>query len=118
MNCIICNKKLTNRQKLFCSTKCKNIKHQNYKSQSERGKLRRSEFINLKGGKCLICGYNKNNAALSFHHTEDNDKEFKLSIRECSNNSIETLLKELEKCILLCANCHMELHYPHYNNIT
>lgn len=115
MKCIICEKDLTNRQKLFCSIKCKNIKHQNYKSQQNRGVIRRLEFINQKGGCCSICGYNKNTSALSFHHIESEEKDFKLSIRECSNNSFETLQLEADKCILICANCHMELHYPQYN---
>lgn len=116
MLCSVCEKVLVNRQKKFCSTKCKNIFHQNYESQQKRGISRRNAFIKKLGNCCSKCGYKKNTAALSFHHTDGDEKDFKLTLRECSNNSLETLLKELDKCILLCANCHMELHYPQYEN--
>lgn len=57
-----------------------------------------------------MCGYAKNYAALDFHHAEPKSKEYdwnKLRLR--SWHSIET---ELDKCILLCSNCHHEHHSP------
>ena len=66
------------------------------------------EVVNLLGGKCQNCGYSKCLAAFDFHHKELN-KEEDISIM-LNNNSKEKILKEAEKCILLCANCHRELH--------
>lgn len=73
--------------------------------------LRRSmkkQAVKIKGGKCQICGYNKCIDALVFHHTDPLVKEFGLSNGE--TRSWEKYLKELEKCILVCANCHAEIH--------
>lgn len=118
-NCTICNKELVRQQVKFCSQNCKQKAH--YKknkfnnnttySQFKRADIRKRKFIDLKGGGCLKCGYNSNYAALHFHHV--GDKNIKLDIRTIGNSSKEKLLKELENCILLCANCHAEEHYPH-----
>jgi len=62
------------------------------------------DSIKVKG--CDICGYNGCLAALHFHHTRD-DKSFDLSRRKCS---WERLRIEVEKCIVVCANCHTEIH--------
>lgn len=66
----------------------------------------------LKGGKCEICGYNKNISALEFHHINPDEKELALDARSFSNNKYELLNKEVEKCMLLCSNCHREMHNP------
>ena len=70
-------------------------------------------LIMYKGGKCSRCGYDKCEAALQFHHLNPDEKEFTLSKINLndSNFTFETLLKEADKCILLCANCHAEEHY-------
>lgn len=75
---------------------------------------RKLELMRLFNSKCTICGYNKNSAALCFHHIDESTKSFQITLRECSNNKIETLLNEAAKCTLLCANCHMELHHSEY----
>ena len=64
--------------------------------------------VEYKGGKCQLCGYSKCIAALEFHHRDPNQKEFSLSkvIR-----SFEKMKKELDKCDLLCSNCHREVEY-------
>ncbi len=59
-------------------------------------------------GKCQKCGYNKCISALEFHHKNPKEKEMNI---DCEKESIEKLLEEIKKCILLCANCHRELHY-------
>lgn len=63
--------------------------------------------IDYKGGKCLRCGYSKSPASLSFHHTDPTQKDFPISSRTCK---WETLQPELDKCLLLCLNCHGEEH--------
>lgn len=71
--------------------------------------------IDYKGGKCINCGYNKCDAALEFHHInpEEKDKDY----FNQKTGFTESLKKELDKCILLCANCHRELHssLKHYH---
>lgn len=62
-----------------------------------------------KGGKCIVCGYNKSQRALSFHHVDPKKKSFTLSERGLTR-SWELIKKEIDKCVLLCANCHMEIH--------
>ena len=75
--------------------------------------MRKLDLVNAAGGKCTLCGYSKNLAALVFHHNEANGKDFKLDMRSLSNRKLEPVLREIDKCILLCANCHAELHNPH-----
>ena len=86
-----------------------------YEKQKERAIKRKLELIKLKGGKCEKCGYNKNLGALEFHHLDPSIKEFNLDERHLSNTTIEKILNELDKCILVCSNCHKEIHYPHLN---
>lgn len=115
-----CNNELVGMKRKFCSNKCKhkfsNNKFQNYEAQKARGLDRKIELIKSKGGACSSCGYNKNIAALCFHHRESDKKELALDARHLSNNSMKTILSELEKCDLLCHICHMELHYPELSN--
>lgn len=67
------------------------------------------QAIKLLGGKCSICGYNKCVDALEFHHKNPNEKEFKLG----SGNTMswKEYKNEAMKCILVCSNCHKEIHY-------
>ena len=68
----------------------------------------KQQAVEYKGGKCSSCGYDKCVAALIFHHP-NNDKEFGISdsiIRAWSR-----VQAELDKCVLLCANCHAEVHW-------
>lgn len=60
---------------------------------------------------CERCGYKKNSAALCFHHTDPNQKDF--NIAEISKTVKANIKEEIRKCELLCHNCHMEEHYPH-----
>ena len=117
--CIICKNKLLGKQTRFCSTKCKNNltnnKHQNYVSQQRRGYERKTKLIKMKGGCCSICSYNKNLAALCFHHLEPTTKSFQIDIRQCSNNSWNKLILEANICQLLCLNCHAETHNPSFS---
>lgn len=88
-----------------------------YKYQLDRALSRKIKAIKNKGGKCNTCGYNKNLSALVFHHLDPNIKDMSLDARTLGNNSVEVINKELDKCILLCHNCHHELHNPHLDNL-
>ena len=119
--CVVCKKELQGQQRKFCSNNCK--QKDNYEKKRElnsnslfnedsRGLIRKLQLIEGKGGKCAHCGYNKNISALDFHHLDSSQKEFALDKRTLGNTSMERILKEAEKCILLCANCHREEHNP------
>ena len=114
--CLQCNKSLTGRQVKYCSRQCKNIylnqSLQSYEAQQRRGRKRKLELIKLKGNECERCGYNLNYAALEFHHKTPVEKSFQLDLRSLSNRSWEVILVEVEKCQLLCSNCHAEHHNP------
>ena len=68
--------------------------------------------MHIKGGECQICSYRKNLAALEFHHIHADEKGFQLDLRSLSNRAWSQILDEAHKCILVCANCHRELHNP------
>ena len=111
-----CNVTLVGKQTKYCSRKCRNIstnlRHNNYQSQQQRGISRKLHFILAMGGKCSKCGYKKNLAALTFHHTDPSMKEMRLDRRIMSNHTMKRLRLEVAKCILLCSNCHIETHNP------
>ena len=83
-----------------------------YEYQKMRGLKRKIELIELRGGCCEKCGYNKNIASFDFHHKDPSQKNHKLDMRKLSNTSMVELMKEFEKCELLCSNCHRETHFP------
>lgn len=66
-------------------------------------------IVGLKGGKCRLCGYDKCIAALEFHHTDPTQKEFQISKRWSMTD--ERIKSEIDKCVLLCSNCHRETHW-------
>lgn len=66
------------------------------------------QAIDYKGGCCQKCGYNKCIRALCFHHIDPTKKEFGVSGNHC--RAWQKVKQELDKCLLLCHNCHMELH--------
>ena len=72
---------------------------------------RKNKAIAYKGGCCTTCGYNRCRQALEFHHVNPADKVFSCDSGNLSNKKWETVQRELDKCILLCANCHRELEY-------
>jgi len=65
--------------------------------------------IEYKGGKCSKCGYNKCYAALEFHHRDPKAKEY--SWTQLRKFSWERVKTELDKCDLICSNCHKETHW-------
>lgn len=65
--------------------------------------------VELKGGRCQICGYNKCIGAMDFHHVDEEKKSFDLSSRGLTR-SWARIEEEIKKCVLVCANCHREIH--------
>ena len=80
----------------------------------ERQKALKLKAILYKGGECVQCGYNKSPAALDFHHKDPKEKSFTISSRATAAFSI--IRAELDKCILLCSNCHREEHGKKYKS--
>jgi 5-methylcytosine-specific restriction endonuclease McrA len=60
------------------------------------------------GGGCTRCGYDQSSSALEFHHVTPSEKEYAWD--ELRKMSWDRILAELEKCVLVCANCHREVH--------
>lgn len=113
--CVECGKKLSHNN---TSGFCKNCKPEAKKKSfliSEFRRKRKIFLVEYKGGKCEICGYDECVWALDFHHLEKEEKKFSLS-RSGNTRSLEKDKKEVDKCILVCANCHREIHYNNYNN--
>lgn len=65
-------------------------------------------LVQLFGGKCCLCGYNRYHGALDFHHLDPKKKSFALSVKGLCY-SWDTLLIEANKCALVCKNCHSEI---------
>lgn len=89
-----------------------NTKETQIQQVLQRRENNKAEYILLKRGKCEICGfeYNGENAAcFDFHHENPKEKEYNPSIAIRLRK--EKALKELEKCQLVCANCHRLIHY-------
>lgn len=103
-NCLneISEKRLT-RKARFCTDACRNKTNVTIKRRRNKEKL-----VELFGGKCTRCGYNKCIGALQFHHKDD-DKSFGIA-EKGRTPSFDSLVEEAKKCILICANCHAELH--------
>jgi hypothetical protein len=66
------------------------------------------------GGKCQLCGYNKCPSALEFHHLDQSQK-LQAPSYIIMRWTWEKAIVELEKCILVCSNCHKEIHYGFHN---
>ncbi|NQV12467.1 HNH endonuclease [Candidatus Uhrbacteria bacterium] len=65
--------------------------------------------IDYLGKRCQICGYDKCNEALDFHHRDPSKKSFGISAKGYTR-SWKKVQDELDKCALICANCHREIH--------
>lgn len=74
----------------------------------KRGQQKRLKAINLLGGKCSSCGYDKYSGALDLHHRDPREKDVKF--RSMRSWSWERIVEEIKKCDLLCKNCHAERH--------
>jgi len=113
--CRVCSKLILAQQN-FCSADCREIHYSKRKldrnkrsggyvvSWRQRTKHR---AVFYKGGCCELCGYDKSVRALQFHHLLKGEKDFNIS---SVSKSWQSIKGELDKCILLCSNCHAEVH--------
>jgi hypothetical protein len=84
---------------------CKNCV---YTLQRKRWRDRKRKAVELMGGKCQKCGYNKNLSCFDFHHLDPSQKE--VGWNKMRQWKWDKTIEELKKCILLCRNCHGEIH--------
>ena len=86
---------------------CKKCHHKRSKKSKRNNKI---DYINYKGGSCEMCGYDKCPGAMDFHHLNPDEKDFDIG---CTKNPKlnDKIKNELDKCILVCSNCHREIHY-------
>ncbi len=75
----------------------------------ERQRTLKKKCVEYKGGKCEFCNYDNYIGALEFHHKDPSKKDFTFSKRK-SHAWSEKIIAELNKCLLLCSNCHREEH--------
>jgi hypothetical protein len=108
--CRIC--KDTNKDH-FSSGRFSECKKCRTRYQSGTSKRRKIELVKYKGGKCIKCGYNKCLASLDFHHRNPENKD--PNWRRMRNWSLEKVKSEVDKCDLLCKNCHCEIHYGEFS---
>jgi hypothetical protein len=92
----------------FCSKRIR-CKKCNVEAVTKRRRKIKLKAVEYKGDKCEICGYNKCINVFEFHHKDPNEKDFAIS-HNGHSRSWERVKKEIDKCMLLCANCHREIH--------
>ena len=112
--CEICEKKFetNSKSRIYCyecsgeSTRINNETRKHQKTILRRNM--KKQAIKMLGGKCSICGYNRCIDALEFHHKDPKQKDFKIG----SGNTMswKDYKAEALKCILVCSNCHKEIH--------
>ena len=117
----LANKTKKNQKDFFCESCGENDSTKFYKArgrckachnkrQMDYVRKLKRKAVEYKGGECQECGYKKNYAALDFHHL--NPKEKDVNWNTSRHWSWNRLVKELDKCVLVCHNCHAEIHYP------
>ena len=77
-------------------------------SVNQRRFLLKEKCVSYKGGECQLCGYSKCKEALDFHHIDESTKSFGISGSHA--RSWKVIEAELDKCMLVCSNCHREIH--------
>ena len=103
--CITCGKNPIDETKKL---RCSHCYEKSKKSANSKNFDIKRLCVEYKGGKCIRCGYNEFQSGLQFHHLDPRQKEFNIATKK--SLSFDALKSELDKCILLCANCHFSFH--------
>ncbi len=64
-------------------------------------------LVDMAGGACVVCGYDRTLVNLHFHHVDPTGKSFEMSMSR--GKSLASYRQEARKCVLVCANCHGEI---------
>jgi hypothetical protein len=111
--------KKTGKRHSYCRSCQKIMKDEHYRNNKDyyynRNKKRRDEtrewFNEYKSNlSCVECGEN-HPATLDFHHVDRTQKEYGIAYMVNGYASKEKIIEEIEKCVVLCANCHRKLHW-------
>jgi hypothetical protein len=107
MICYRCGVEFTPKRKnntKYCSRPC-----QQRQSVTNRRRAQKTKIVQHLGGKCVRCGWNEHQSGLITHHLDPSTKDYGIS-QMGSVRKWDHIVKELEKCILLCSNCHAVVH--------
>ncbi len=92
------------RNKMGASPYCKPCTNEEATSRQKALKLQAVAYM---GGSCRNCNYDRYVGALEFHHLDPTQKDFSIAGQR---TSFERIRAELDKCVMLCSNCHREIH--------
>lgn len=107
----ICNTCKSNRYRELNPEKSKARSRKYWKKRSEiNPQLRMNLMKSIGQTQCKICGFS-DPKGLCFHHRDPKEKKFSIKFALTHSYSFETMLTEAKKCDILCANCHLKLHY-------
>lgn len=90
-----------------CSPSVLDTGHAAHKADIRR--VFKKTLVDLFNGECLHCKLKSDQSLYDFHHTDSNEKDFAIS-QDGHTRSLEKILKEVNKCVMLCKNCHALLH--------
>lgn len=122
-SCAVCKSSIRSKLKYCASCKAAGARKRKYLTEESRREARRisqnkavrhqhqkskEKSIVYMGNACRVCGYAGCRGSLVFHHVDPSTKEFTVG---SGNRGWDRTKKELNKCVLLCANCHGEVHY-------
>lgn len=103
------------RRKTNASSYCKKCTIQ---VQMQTEQQLQEDILNYAGNKCVLCGYNRCSAALEFHHVDASTKDIGISALIRRHPTLGDLIEEVNKCVLLCVNCHREAHAKMYGVVS
>jgi predicted HNH restriction endonuclease len=84
-------------------------------ARKERRRANKRSLVEYKGGKCCVCAYDKCAGALDFHHI--GEKKFTIGEGNHGKSCLSELKEEADKTILVCKNCHAEIHAGMHENM-
>ena len=110
--------KSKNQKHSVCAECYKDVRKKSYDANAQyykdKSRKRRKEHAfqyeeYKKSLSCQVCGESES-VCLDFHHMDSSKKDFTIGSRKHSSGNFETTIKEIEKCVVLCANCHRKVH--------
>ncbi len=109
----LCKKCENEKHRIYYNKNLEKVRRKNREKTRKMNRAFKQKCVDLKGGKCSVCDYSRCLAALEFHHIDPKEKEFTITRSQSSPRKKHDKVlfkKELDKCILVCSNCHREMH--------
>lgn len=95
------------RSQEYCRNDCRRVNPEGVHPVVGFRQRMKARSIEYKGGRCVLCGYQRCSRSLQFHHLDPSEKDFNIGGKSISWEKTKV---ELDKCVLVCANCHGEIH--------